>query len=130
MYNMKKEKIKLNQGDQVLYWDGKSIMDLTKVDSVDKTESSATLTNGIKCNRVSKDGILFERYRGKSFTGWIRKYEGDALILWEGYLKTREVKNQVNVLSHKINIISIRDVVDNLETCKNIINISKILKKL
>ena len=77
---MKKSKLetRLEVGDEVIYFDGKTLMEITKVESVDKENKSALLANRIKVNRQpnSKDHTYHRVERNKEGNAWRKE---DAL---------------------------------------------------
>ena len=66
---MKKSKLetRLEVGDEVIYFDGETLMEITKVESVDKESKSAMLANRIRINRQpnSKDHTYHRVERNK-----------------------------------------------------------------
>lgn len=89
---MKKSKLetRLEVGDEVIYFDGKTLMEITKVESVDKENKSALLANRIKVNRQpnSKDHTYHRVERNKEGNAWRKE---DALSLYEAYKAKRNI---------------------------------------
>ncbi|MCM1438780.1 MAG: hypothetical protein NC131_06165 [Roseburia sp.] len=104
-----KEKLKLKPGEQVLCYDGHTIMDIATVKSVDKVKGEATLSNGIICKRESKENN-FKRadYMAKTFDGFIKKLDNeaqamyDAWIFKQGFL--RRMENLTKMVQQKFNL--------------------------
>ena len=57
------KELKLKQGDEVIYFDGKTILDQTKVISINKEDESAKLANQVivKLKANSKDGTFHRK---------------------------------------------------------------------
>ena len=57
------KELKLKQGDEVIYFDGKTILDQTKVISINKDDESAKLANQVvvKLKANSKDGTFHRK---------------------------------------------------------------------
>lgn len=100
---MKKEKLKLQVGDQVIYYDGSLIMTTSTVSSINKEAGIATLKNGIICKRESK-GNNFKRadYMAKNFEGFIKKLDEEAQDLYNTWLFKQTFLYKVEELTKKI----------------------------
>lgn len=89
---MKKSKLetRLEVGDEVIYFDGKTLMEITKVESVDKENKSAMLENRIKVNRQpnSKDHTYHRVERNKEGIAWKKE---DALSFYEAFKAKRNI---------------------------------------
>ena len=89
---MKKSKLetRLEVGDEVIYFDGKTLMEITKVVSVDKETKSAMLENRVNINRQphSKDHTYHRIERGKE--GMACRKE-DALSFYETFKAKRNI---------------------------------------
>lgn len=98
-----KEKLKLRKDDKVLCYDGRTIMDITTVKSVDKEKGEATLANGIICKRESKENN-FKRadYMAKSFEGFIKKLDAEAQELYEIWIFKQSFNRKMEDLTTKI----------------------------
>lgn len=126
---------KLKLGDQVLYWDGSTTMELTKVVQVDKSKSQVKLANGIILHRKSKDGIFCRadyrealeerekkrRNRSKTLAltsvsqAW--KYDSEETSrIWHSYLFKKSFANTYDKLRSKITMISCRDIIYDQES--------------
>ena len=83
---MKKSKLetRLEVGEEVIYFDGKTLMEITKVVSVDKETKSAMLENRVNINRQpnSKDHTYHRIERGKTGIAWKKE---DALSFYEAF---------------------------------------------
>ena len=73
-------KIKLKVGMEVIYYDGTSIFDRTKVASINKAEGTAKLANGIVLHREPIKKGYYKRYKVRS--------EARAWLSDEGYAKS------------------------------------------
>ena len=89
---MKKSKLetRLEVGEEVIYFDGKTLMEITKVVSVDKETKSAMLENRVKINRQphSKDHTYHRIERSKQGIAWKKE---DALSLYKAYKARRNI---------------------------------------
>ena len=89
---MKKSKLetRLEVGEEVIYFDGKTLMEITKVVSVDKETKSAMLENRVNINRQphSKDHTYHRVERNKEGKAWRKE---DALSLYEAYRAKRNI---------------------------------------
>lgn len=98
-----KEKLKLRKDDQVLCYDGRTMMDVTTVKSVDKVNGTATLANGIVCKRESKvNNFKRADYMAKTFEGFIKKYDQEAKEVYEGWIFRQSFHRQMEELTTKI----------------------------
>lgn len=84
---MKKEKLKLKVGDSVICYDGATMMSTSTVTAVDKENGTATLKNGIICQRESKENN-FKRadYMAKSFQGFIKLLDEETRELYDVWI--------------------------------------------
>lgn len=89
---MKKSKLetRLEVGDEVIYFDGKTLMEITKVESVDKENKSAMLENRVNINRQphSKDHTYHRVERNKEGIAWKKE---DALSFYEAFKAKRNI---------------------------------------
>ena len=85
-----KLKNRLEVGDEVIYFDGRTLMEITKVVSVDKKTKSAKLENQIQVNRQpnSKDHTYHRVERNEQGKAWRKE---DALSLYEAYKAKRNI---------------------------------------
>lgn len=100
---MKKSKLetRLEVGDEVIYFDGKTLMEITKVVSVDKETKSAMLENRVNINRQphSKDHTYHRIERGKSGIAWKKE---DALSFYEAFKAKRNIVKLAGGLLEKV----------------------------
>ena len=89
---MKKSKLetRLEVGDEVIYFDGKTLMEITKVVSVDKETKSAMLENRVNINRQphSKDHTYHRVERNKEGNAWRKE---DAISFYEAFKAKRNI---------------------------------------
>lgn len=89
---MKKSKLetRLEVGDEVIYFDGRTLMEITKVVSVDKETKSAKLENQISVNRQpnSKDHTYHRLERNKNGIAWRKE---DALSFYGAFKAKRNI---------------------------------------
>ena len=85
-----KLKNRLEVGDEVIYFDGRTLMEITKVVSVDKKTKSAKLENQIQVNRQpnSKDHTYHRVERNEQGNAWRKE---DAISLYEAYKAKRNI---------------------------------------
>lgn len=98
-----KEKLKLKVGDQVICYDGATMMTTSTVTSVDKEKGTATLKNGIICKRESKENN-FKRadYMAKNFSGFIKKLDEETNTLYDAWIFKQGFKRKMDDLVTKI----------------------------
>lgn len=98
-----KEKLKLKVGDQVICYDGATMMTTSTVTSVDKEKGTATLKNGIICKRESKENN-FKRadYMAKNFSGFIKKLDEETNTLYDAWIFKQGFKRKIDDLVTKI----------------------------
>lgn len=85
-------KVKLKIGMEVIYYDGTSIFDRTKVVSVNKSDGTAKLANGVVLNREPIKKGYYKRYKVRS--------EAKAWLSDEGYAKS-VAKSMYEAYVHK-----------------------------
>lgn len=139
--------VKLKTDDQVLYWDGASFLDLTKVVSVDKQKSQVKLANGIILNRTpDEDGVyhrgdykqafeekqLKKRKKNRLPVSSAWKYDGtgETERIWNAYLFKRQFSNKYNSLKSKVEFTTIEDIIKNPETIEFLENVQQNLNKI
>lgn len=100
---MKKSKLetRLEVGDEVIYFDGKTLMEITKVVSVDKETKSAMLENRVNINRQphSKDHTYHRVERNKEGIAWKKE---DALSFYEAFKAKRNIVKLTGGLLEKV----------------------------
>lgn len=104
---MKKSKLetRLEVGDEVIYFDGKTLMEITKVESVDKENKSAMLENRVNVNRQphSKDHTYHRVERGKSGIAWKKE---DALSFYEAFKAKRNIVKLAGSLLEAVKVLN------------------------
>lgn len=126
---------KLKLEDQVLYWDGSTIMELTKVVQVYKEKSQVKLGNGVVLHRtLGKDGAFHRadyreaieerekkrRNRAKtlSFTSISKAWKygtGETERIWKAYLFKKGFANTYDKLRNNIALMSCQEMISNSE---------------
>lgn len=104
---MKKSKLKtrLEVGDEVIYFDGKTLMEITKVVSVDKETKSAMLENRVNINRQphSKDHTYHRIERGKEGNAWKKE---DAISFYEAFKAKRNIVKLTGGLLETVKVLN------------------------
>ena len=104
---MKKSKLetRLEVGDEVIYFDGKTLMEITKVVSVDKETKSAMLENRVNINRQpnSKDHTYHRIERGKTGIAWKKE---DALSFYEAFKAKRNIVKLAGSLLETVKVLN------------------------
>lgn len=104
---MKKSKLetRLEVGEEVIYFDGKTLMEITKVVSVDKENKSAMLENRVNINRQpnSKDHTYHRIERGKPGIAWKKE---DALSLYKAYKARRNIVKLAGGLLSTVKVLN------------------------
>lgn len=123
----------LKTKDQVLFYDGKSILELTIVISED--DSTVKLSNGVICSKepIKKSGMYKRKdhMKGSKFQGWIKKYEGSLVNIYQAYLFLKKSKNQIkNDLSINLGKIKLDHLVNGSVNAEEVLKISKSLEKI
>lgn len=123
----------LKTKDQVLFYDGKSILELTTVISED--DSTVKLSNGVICSKepIKKSGMYKRKdhMKGSKFQGWIKKYEGSLVNIYQAYLFLKKSKNQIkNDLSINLTKIKLDHLVNGSVNAEEVLKISKSLEKI
>ena len=104
---MKKSKLetRLEVGDEVIYFDGKTLMEITKVVSVDKETKSAMLENRVNINRQphSKDHTYHRIERNKEGMAWRKE---DALSFYEAFKAKRNIVKLAGSLLETVKVLN------------------------
>lgn len=104
---MKKSKLetRLEVGDEVIYFDGKTLMEITKVVSVDKETKSAMLENRVNINRQpnSKDHTYHRVERNKEGNAWRKE---DALSFYEAFKAKRNIVKLAGSLLETVKVLN------------------------
>ena len=100
-----KLKNRLEVGDEVIYFDGRTLMEITKVVSVDKKTKSAKLENQIQVNRQpnSKDHTYHRVERNEQGDAWKKE---DALSLYEAYKAKRNIVKLAGGLLSAVRVLN------------------------
>ena len=100
-----KLKNRLEVGDEVIYFDGRTLMEITKVVSVDKKTKSAKLENQIQVNRQpnSKDHTYHRVERNEQGNAWRKE---DALSLYEAYKAKRNIVKLAGGLLSAVRVLN------------------------
>ena len=100
-----KLKNRLEVGDEVIYFDGRTLMEITKVVSVDKKTKSAKLENQIQVNRQpnSKDHTYHRVERNEQGNAWRKE---DALSLYEAYKAKRNIVKLAGGLLASVRVLN------------------------
>lgn len=100
-----KLKNRLEVGDEVIYFDGRTLMEITKVVSVDKKTKSAKLENQIQVNRQpnSKDHTYHRVERNEQGNAWRKE---DALSLYEAYKAKRNIVKLAGSLLEAVRVLN------------------------
>ena len=103
--------LKLKQGDEVIYFDGKTILDQTKVISINKDDESAKLANQVvvKLKANSKDGTFHRK--GNKTIGYAMPLE-TGQSFYEAY---KAKKNMAFRLQSFLDILSKLNVMEDTE---------------
>lgn len=123
----------LKTKDQVLFYDGKSILELTTVISED--DYTVKLSNGVICSKepIKKSGMYKRKdyMKGSKFQGWIKKYEGSLVNIYQAYLFLKKSKNQIkNDLSINLGKIKLDHLINGYVSAEEVLKISKSLEKI
>lgn len=132
------EKIKLTSRDQVLYYDGKSIIEKVQVKSILKESNEVLLSNGIRVKIESNKTGDFRRtdyrrteFRQDGYLGFIRKFEEGSTDKYHTFynaVKAKwELKRKLNELLELSDISLVKLVVDE-EAQEHLIKLNKKLK--
>ena len=77
---MSKLETRLEIGNEVIYFDGNTLMELTTVVAVDKKEKTATLANNVKVERYPNKEQYYPRIDAKrksEYRTWTKEYAQD-----------------------------------------------------
>lgn len=77
---MSKLETRLEVGDEVIYFDGNTLMELTTIVAVDKKEKTATLANNVKVDRYPNKEQYYPRVDAKrksEYRTWTKEYAQD-----------------------------------------------------
>lgn len=115
------KELKLKQGDEVIYFDGKTILDQTKVISINKDDESAKLANQVvvKLKANSKDGTFHRK--GNKTIGYAMPLE-TGQSFYEAYKAKKNMAFRLqaflDILS-KLNVMEDTDLINKLNSKVN-----------
>lgn len=123
----------LKTNDQVLFYDGKTILELTTV-TQELEDSTVKLSNGVICSNepVKKSGNYKRKdyLKGSKFQGWIKKYEGTLEDIYQASLFLKSYKRKVDSLKVDLSSIKLSDIITGTVSAQEVLNISKSLNKI
>ena len=103
------EKIKLTSRDQVLFYDGQSIIEKVSVKNLIKDSEEVLLSNGVKIKMESNKTGDFRRtdykrteFRKEGYLGFIRKFEEGATDKYHQFYNAILAKNGLKVKLNKL----------------------------
>ena len=132
------EKIRLTSKDQVLYYDGKTLIERVPIKSIIKESNEVLLSNGIKVKIESNKTGDFRRtdyrrteFRNDGYLGFIRKFEENSTDKYHTFYKAVKAKRELK--RKLIELVELSDIVLNKlitdeEAQKRIIELNKKLK--
>lgn len=112
------KELKLKQGDEVIYFDGKTLLDHTKVISINKEEESAKLANQVvvKLKANSKDGTFHRK--GNKTLGYAMPLE-TGQSFYEAYKAKKNIAFKIqgflDALS-KLNVMEDTELINKLNS--------------
>lgn len=102
------EKLKLKTNQEVIYWDGDTILDKTSVIETSKGNGTAKLANGITLQRESTKSGYFKRAGIRSGSkAWVADGDNEGVRMYNAYLSKNKVKKLLPILSKAIDHKSI-----------------------
>lgn len=123
----------LKTNDQVLFYDGKTLLELTTV-TQELEDSTVKLSNGVICSNepVKKSGNYKRKdyLKGSKFQGWIKKYEGPLEDIYQANLFLKSYKRKVDSLKVDFSSIKLSDIITGTISAQEVLNISKSLNKV
>ena len=123
----------LKTNDQVLFYDGNTILELTTVIQ-ELEDSTVKLSNGVICSNepVKKSGIYKRKdyLKGSKFQGWIKKYEGPLEDIYQANLFLKSYKKKIDSLKIDLSSIQLADIIYGNVSAQEVLNISKSLNKV
>lgn len=132
------EKIRLTSRDQVLYYDGKSIIEVVSVKAIIKESNGVLLSNGIKVKIESNKTGDFRRtdwkrteFRQEGYLGFIRKFDEGSTDKYHTFYKAvkarLELTRRLSELGKLLNT-PLKELVLNEEAQLYLIKLNKKLK--
>lgn len=132
------EKIKLTSRDQVLFYDGQSIIEKVSVKSLIKDSEEVLLSNGVKIKMESNKTGDFRRtdykrteFRKEGYLGFIRKYEEGSTDKYHQFYNAILAKNGLKVKLNKLNSLLVstpKELVLDTEAQEYLIKLNKKIK--
>ena len=123
----------LKTNDQVLFYDGKTLLELTTV-TQELEDSTVKLSNGVICSNepVKKSGNYKRKdyLKGSKFQGWIKKYEGSLEDIYQASLFLKSYKRKVDSLKVDLSSIKLSDIITGNVSAQEVLSISKSLNKI
>lgn len=141
---------KLKLDDQVLYWDGSTTLELTKVVQVNKEKSQVKLGNGVIIHRLPDEDGSFGRADYKEVkeeekkkrrrksnvnhlipTSKSWKYGSEETSrIWHAYLFKRSFANTYDKLRNKVVLMSCNDIINNPESLEFLEKVQRKISKI
>ena len=132
------EKIKLTSRDQVLFYDGQSIIEKVSVKNLIKDSEEVLLSNGVKIKMESNKTGDFRRtdykrteFRKEGFLGFIRKYEEGSTDKYHQFYNAILAKKELKLKLDKLNSLitsTPKELVLDTENQEYLINLNKKIK--
>ena len=112
------KELKLKQGDEVIYFDGKTLLDHTKVISINKEEESAKLANQVvvKLKANSKDGTFHRK--GNKTLGYAMPLE-TGQSFYEAYKAKKNIAFKIQGFLEaisKLNVMEDTELINKLNS--------------
>ena len=92
---MSKLETRLEIGNEVIYFDGNTLMELTTVVAVDKKEKTATLANNVKVERYPNKEQYYPRIDAKrksEYRTWTKEYAQDFYKAYNAKNRLTEIQ--------------------------------------
>lgn len=124
--------MKLRTEDQVLFWDGNTLLELVTVVQVDKAKSQVKLSNGVLLEREAlKKGYFRRADKTNRAPDRAWKYgEGETKRWWEAYLFRRRAHLELSNLDKKLSQIGVKDIIGESEQVDFLLNVQRKLSKI
>lgn len=125
--------MRLRTDDQVLFWDGSTLLEFTKVVLVDKEKSQVKLSNGVYLDREALKKGYFKRAdksnRSKA-RAWKYEEGGPMENLWKAYLFKRKYHTYINGIEVTVDSINLESLVDDTNLQTKLLKIEKLIKEI
>lgn len=132
------EKIKLTSRDQVLFYDGQSIIEKVSVKNLIKDSEEVLLSNGVKIKMESNKTGDFRRtdykrteFRKEGYLGFIRKFEEGSTDKYHQFYNAILAKKELKIKLNKLNNIltsTPKELVLDTENQEYLIKLNKKIK--